>query len=146
VFKNVFLGIVDTIIGAINTIIGTINRVIELVTGKSGLISKIPSTSTWQKATNTTSSPKVLPGGQRLMASGGVLSNGSAIVGERGAELLTMNGGVATLTPITNNNTTNLGGINLSVYGSQGQSVNELADVVMERIQTAVNQRGAVWA
>lgn len=80
------------------------------------------------------------------MASGGVLSNGSAIVGERGAELLTMNGGVATLTPITNNNTTNLGGINLSVYGSQGQSVNELADVVMERIQTAVNQRGAVWA
>ena len=146
VFKNLFLGIVDTIIGAINTIIGTINRVIELVTGKSGLISKIPSTSTWQKTTNTTSSPKVLPGGQRLMASGGVLSNGSAIVGERGAELLTMNGGVATLTPITNNNTTNLGGINLSVYGSQGQNVNELADVVMERIQTAVNQRGAVWA
>ena len=80
------------------------------------------------------------------MASGGVLSNGSAIVGERGAELLTMNGGVATLTPITNNNTTNLGGINLSVYGSQGQNVNELAEVVMERIQTAVNQRGAVWA
>ena len=146
VFKNLFLGIVDTIIGAINTIIGTINRVIELVTGKSGLISKIPSTSTWQKATTTTSSPKVLPGGQRLMASGGVLSNGSAIVGERGAELLTMNGGVATLTPITNNNTTNLGGINLSVYGSQGQNVNELAEVVMERIQTAVNQRGAVWA
>lgn len=146
VFKNLFLGIVDTIIGAINTIIGTINRVIELVTGKSGLISKIPTTSTWQKTTTTTSSPKVLPGGQRLMASGGVLSNGSAIVGERGAELLTMNGGVATLTPITNNNTTNLGGINLSVYGSQGQSVNELADVVMERIQTAVNQRGAVWA
>lgn len=146
VFKNVFLGIVDTIIGAINTIIGTINRVIELVTGKSGLISKIPTTSTWQKATTTTTSPKVLPGGQRLMASGGVLSNGSAIVGERGAELLTMNGGVATLTPITNNNTTNLGGINLSVYGSQGQNVNELAEVVMERIQTAVNQRGAVWA
>ena len=33
VAKNLFLGIVDTIIGAINTIIGTINRVIELVTG-----------------------------------------------------------------------------------------------------------------
>ena len=81
-----------------------------------------------------------------MMASGGVLANGSAIVGERGAELLTMNGGVATLTPITNNTVTNLGGINLSVYGAQGQNVNELADVVMERIQTAVNQRGAVWA
>lgn len=145
VVKNLFLGIVDTIIGAINTIIGTINRVIELVTGKSGLISKIPTTSTWQKAT-TSSGPKVLPGGQRLMASGGVLSNGSAIVGERGAELLTMNGGVATLTPITNNSVTNLGGINLSVYGAQGQNVSELADVVMERIQNAVTQRGAVWA
>ena len=145
VVKNLFLGIVDTIIGAINTIIGTINRVIELVTGKSGLISKIPTTSTWQKTT-TSSGPKVLPGGQRLMASGGVLSNGSAIVGERGAELLTMNGGVATLTPITNNSVTNLGGINLSVYGAQGQNVNELADVVMERIQNAVTQRGAVWA
>lgn len=145
VAKNLFLGIVDTIIGAINTIIGTINRVIELVTGKSGLISKIPTTSTWSKTT-TSSGPKVLPGGQRMMASGGTLSNGSAIVGEHGAELLTMNGGVATLTPITNNSVTNLGGINLSVYGAQGQNVSELADVVMERIQNAVTQRGAVWA
>lgn len=145
VAKNLFLGIVDTIIGAINTIIGTINRVIELITGKSGLISKIPTTSTWQRTT-TSSGPKVLPGGQRTMASGGTLSNGSAIVGEHGAELLTMNGGVATLTPITNNSVTNLGGINLSVYGAQGQNVSELADVVMERIQNAVTQRGAVWA
>lgn len=145
--KNLFLGIVDTIIGAINTIIGTINRVIELITGKSGLISKIPTTSTWSVNKSATSSgTKVLPGGQRMMASGGVLSNGSAIVGERGAELLTMNGGVATLTPITNNSVTNLGGINLSVYGAQGQNVSELADVVMERIQNAVTQRGAVWA
>lgn len=146
VAKNLFLGIVDTIIGAINTIIGTINRVIELVTGKSGLISKIPTTSTWQKTTTSSGSGKVLSGGQVMMASGGVLSNGSAIVGERGAELLTMNGGVATLTPITNNSVTNLGGINLSVYGAQGQNVSELADVVMERIQSAVSQRGAVWA
>lgn len=147
VVKNLFLGIVDTIIGAINTIIGTINRVIELITGKSGLISKIPTTSTWSVNKSTSSSgTKILPGGERLMASGGVLSNGSAIVGERGAELLTMNGGVATLTPITNNSVTNLGGINLSVYGAQGQNVSELADVVMERIQNAVTQRGAVWA
>ena len=146
VVVNLFLGIVDTIIGAINTIIGTINRVIELITGKSGLISKIPTTSTWSVNKTTSTGTKVLPGGERLMASGGVLSNGSAIVGERGAELLTMNGGVATLTPITNNSVTNLGGINLSVYGAQGQNVSELADVVMERIQNAVTQRGAVWA
>ena len=78
------------------------------------------------------------------MAAGGVISHGSAIVGDNGPELLTMNGGVATVQPI--NNTTNVGGINLSVYGAQGQSVQELAEVVMDRIQSAVNQRGAVWA
>ena len=144
VAKNLFLGIVDTIIGAINTIIGTINRVIELITGKSGLISKIPTTSTWARTT-TSSGSKVLPGGQNaLMASGGVISRGSAIVGDNGPELLTMNGGVATVQPI--NNTTNVGGINLSVYGAQGQSVQELAEVVMDRIQSAVNSKGAVWA
>lgn len=144
VAKNLFLGIVDTIIGAINTIIGTINRVIELITGKSGLISKIPTTSTWSRTT-TNSGNTVLRGGQNAyMAAGGVISHGSAIVGDNGPELLTMNGGVATVQPI--NNTTNVGGINLSVYGAQGQSVQELADVVMDRIQQAVNQRGAVWA
>ena len=69
-----------------------------------------------------------------------------ALVGENGAELLTMNGGVATVQPINNNNTTNLGGLNLSVYGAPGQNVNELAEVVMDRIQSAVNSKGAVWA
>lgn len=142
---ELFAGIVNTIVGVVNVIIDALNRVISWFTGNSSTINRL-STISYGGKPSTPSAPKVLPGGQRLMASGGVLSNGSAIVGERGAELLTMNGGVATLTPITNNNTTNLGGINLSVYGAQGQNVSELADVVMERIQTAVNQRGAVWA
>lgn len=41
-----------------------------------------------------------------MMASGGTLSKGSAIVGEAGAELLTVNNGKAVVTPLTNNNTT----------------------------------------
>ena len=141
--KGVFATLLDGIIGAVNSIISVVNKVISWLGGNP--ISKIPSISSWERTKTTTSSPKVLSGGQSAyMAAGGVISHGSAIVGDNGPELLTMNGGVATVQPI--NNTTNVGGINLSVYGAQGQSVQELAEVVMDRIQSAVNQRGAVWA
>ena len=141
---------INAVISVVNTVIDAINKVIEWVTGNKDTIGKI---GTIQRADSSSSSTKkdlpplkkgVKGNGESLFASGGVLAKGSAIVGESGAELLTMNGGVATITPI--NNTTNLGGINLSVYGAQGQSVNELADVIMNKIQTAVNQKGAVWA
>lgn len=46
-------------------------------------------------------------GGMPMMADGGVLSSGSAIVGEAGPELLTMQGGRAVVQPLTNNYTTN---------------------------------------
>lgn len=42
-------------------------------------------------------------------------------------------------------NTTNYGGINIQVYGADGQDVNELADIVMRRIESAVNRKEAVW-
>lgn len=42
--------------------------------------------------------------------------------------------------------TTNLGGVNIVVYGAQGQDVSELADIVMARMQSAVERRGAVFA
>jgi len=139
--------VADGLIGVINSIVDVINKVISWVTGKNGVISKIPSVSTWGVTKNSVpSGPKVLPGGQSAyMAAGGVISHGSAVVGDNGPELLTMNGGVATVTPI-NNTTTNLGSINMNIYGAAGQNVNDLADIVMTRIQNAVNQRGAVWA
>ena len=139
--------VADGLIGVINSIVDVINKVISWVTGKNGVISKIPSVSTWGVTKNSVpSGPKVLPGGQNaLMAAGGVISHGSAVVGDNGPELLTMNGGVATVTPI-NNTTTNLGSINMNIYGAAGQNVNDLADIVMTRIQNAVNQRGAVWS
>jgi hypothetical protein len=140
--------VADGLIGVINSIVDVINKVISWVTGKNGVISKIPSVSTWGVTKNNvpSSGPKVLPGGQSAyMAAGGVISHGTAVVGDNGPELLTMNGGVATVTPI-NNTTTNLGSINMNIYGAAGQNVNDLADIVMTRIQNAVNQRGAVWA
>lgn len=42
--------------------------------------------------------------------------------------------------------TTNLGGVNIVVYGAQGQDVSELADIVMARMQHAVERREAVFA
>lgn len=42
--------------------------------------------------------------------------------------------------------TTNLGGVNIVVYGAQGQDVSELADIVMARMQSAVERREAVFA
>jgi len=140
IVKNLFGGLGDALKAALNSVIDVLNRVISWFTGNANTIQWARNTSS-----STGSSPKILSKGQNaLMAAGGVISHGSAIVGDNGPELLTMNGGVATVQPI--NNTTNVGGINLSVYGAQGQSVQELAEVVMDRIQNAVNQRGAVWA
>lgn len=43
-------------------------------------------------------------------------------------------------------NTTHMGGINITVYGAQGQDVNALADVIMYKMQSAVESREAVFA
>lgn len=42
--------------------------------------------------------------------------------------------------------TTNYGGVSINVYGAQGQDVSELADIVMEKMQSAVVRREAVYA
>nr|DAG69656.1 MAG TPA: tail tape measure protein [Caudoviricetes sp.] len=48
--------------------------------------------------------------------------------------------------PTPGSTTTNLGGVNIVVYGAQGQDVSELADIVMARMQSAVERREAVFA
>lgn len=81
------------------------------------------------------------------LANGGVVSQGSAVVGEAGAELLTMVGGRAVVQPLTNNTTNhNLGGVNVTVYGAPGQDVRQLAGIIMDEIQSATERRGAVFA
>lgn len=82
------------------------------------------------------------------LAKGGILSQGRAIVGEAGPELLTMSAGRAVVQPLTNNSTTNhnLGGVNVYVYGAPGQDVDELADILMDKMQAAVDRREAAFA
>lgn len=43
-------------------------------------------------------------------------------------------------------NTTHMGGVSITVYGAQGQDVNALADLIMYKMQNAVESREAVFA
>lgn len=82
------------------------------------------------------------------LAKGGILSQGSAVVGEAGPELLTMMGNRAVVQPLTNQTTNSnyLGGLTVNVYGAPGQDVGELADLVADKVQAAVQRQEAVFA
>lgn len=82
VFKtplNAIISMINNIIDDINWLIGNINSLGSLLGFNIGTIAHIP-----------------------MMAQGGVLEKGSAIVGEAGPELLTMQGSKAVVTPLTN--------------------------------------------
>lgn len=53
---------------------------------------------------------------------------------------------VGITTPSASVKTMNLGGVSIVVNGAEGQNVNELADIIMQRMQSAVNRREAVFA
>ena len=121
--KTLLKAPINAVIGMINGIIGGFNK-LRSIAGKSE-VSKIP-----------------------LLASGGVVTSGSAIVGEAGPELLTMMGGRAVVQPLTNSSTTNntnMGGVTINVYGAAGQNVRELADIIMDEMQAATDRKAAVF-
>ena len=53
---------------------------------------------------------------------------------------------LATLPLPSGGTTTNMGGVVINVYGAEGEDVNALADVVMYRLQSAVERKEAVFA
>ena len=72
-----------------------------------------------------------------------------AIVGEAGPELLTVGPQGTAVQPLESqgySKTTNYGGVNVTVYGAPGQNVNELANIIMEKIESATARKGAVYA
>lgn len=82
VFKrplNSIIGMVNQIIDGINWLIGNINSLGSILGLKIGTIGHIP-----------------------MLANGGVLTKGQAIVGEAGPELLSVNNGKAVVQPLTN--------------------------------------------
>ena len=46
----------------------------------------------------------------------------------------------------TSTTTTHMGGVNINVYGAEGQDVHELAREVADIVQSEVDSKGAVWA
>ena len=152
--KNIFGGIWDGLVALakapINGVIGLINGLISAINwainGINSLSVTIPDWvpliggQTW--GFNIPNIPSI-----PYLAKGGILSEGSAIVGEAGPELLTMMGKQAVVRPLTNqtSNTANFGSINVYINGS-GQSARELAEEIAVEIENAVQRRGSVFA
>ncbi len=120
---------INSVIGMVNGAISGINTLIRGINNLPGVdiptIGKIP-----------------------YLAKGGVLSSGSAIVGEAGPEILTMSGNRAIVQPLTNQttNNTSLGEITLNIYGAPGQDVRELADIIENEIADRIERREAAFA
>lgn len=135
IFGGVFSGLVSLAKWPINTVIGFINSAIGAVNTLISGLNRIPGVNLGRIGT--------IP----MLANGGTVWSGSAIVGEAGPELLTVAGGKAVVQPLTNSNTTNnsthLGGVNITVYGAPGQDVRELAGILMEEFQHVYEQREA---
>lgn len=150
VFGGIFKGLIAVAKTPINTIIGMINAMIGGLNAMTGGLANLKiSIPDWVpgiggKSFGGINVPKIptLP----LLAKGGVLSYGSAIVGEAGPELLTNAGGRSIVQPLTNNNTANYAGTTINVYAQPGQDVRELAVLISEELANDYEGKRAVFA
>lgn len=154
IFSGVFSGLTAIAKAPLNAIIGLING---LISGINWLIRKLngiritpPKWVTSLTGIGSFGFNLSELGKIPYLANGGILSRGSAVVGEAGPELLTMAGGSAVVQPLTNQTThhrsTYLGGMTVNVYAAPGQDVEELADVVLERAQQKYDEEAIALA
>ena len=137
IFGGIFDGLAALVKTPLNAIIGLVNTAISGVNGVIGTLNKLPGVNIGTI------------GSIPYLAKGGIVTKGSAIVGEAGPELLTVANGRTVVQPLTNHttsNTANYGGVTINVYPAQGQDAESIADCVMDKIQHAVDRNGAVWA
>lgn len=147
IFGGLFNSLINMVKAPLNGIIGLLNGAVGAINSLIGGLNSISFTM-----------PKWLGGGHfglsipyipsiPYLAKGGILSQGSAIVGEAGPELLTMMGNRAMVQPLTSNTTnqTDLGGVNITVYGAPGQDVRALADIIMDEMQNETERKAAVF-
>lgn len=147
IFGGLFKSLINMVKAPLNGIIGLLNGAVGAINSLIGGLNSISFTM-----------PKWLGGGHfglsipyipniPYLAKGGILSQGSAIVGEAGPELLTMMGNRAMVQPLTSNTTnqTDVGGVNITVYGAPGQDVRALADIIMDEMQNATERKAAVF-
>ena len=133
---SIFKGVLNAAISIVNGVVGGINLLISGINLIPGVnIPKIPS----------------IP----MLANGGIVRSGSAIVGEAGPELMTVLGNRTIVQPLPSRYATAPRGqaagaavmpqININVYGAEGQDENALAEIIMQKIQAATARKGAVW-
>ena len=129
---NGIIGLLNGAVGALNKLIGGLNKIkIDLPGWLGGGSFGI----------NIPKIPKI-----PYLAKGGILSQGSAVVGEAGPELLTMLGNRAMVQPLTGRDkTVSLGNINVYVYGAPGQSEEDIAEAVIDKISTMISRKEAVF-
>lgn len=152
IFGGIFDGLVALAKSPINGIItilnGAINGINTLIRGLNNIKINVPS---WVPKLGGKSFKFNVSqiGNIPYLYNGGTLSQGSAIVGEAGPEILTQIGNKAIVQPLTSqtnsNNTTHLGGVQILVYGAPGQDVRELADIISERLDDVVTRKEAVF-
>ncbi len=148
IFSGVFGGIVDAAKIPVNAVAGILNGLIDAINGFNiDIPDWVPIFGGKKFSINI---PKI-----PYLAKGGVVRSGSAIVGEAGPELMTVLGNRTIVQPLPAGAVSSSGGrysaaaqvrdVNITVYGAEGQDVNQLAEVIMQKIETAANQREAVW-
>ena len=154
-FKRIWDGFVDIAKAPINGIIGLINAAIGGINWMIDQINKI-----------SFDMPDWLGGAHigfsigrisevPYLAKGGTLSSGSAIVGEKGPELLTMlDGGKARVTPLTNSQKQQgsflAGGITINIdsftNNDTTKDIKQLTEYIMDEINMAAQRKAAVFS
>lgn len=134
--------------GVISSIESIINSVISLINGAISLINLIPGVSIG--TIGGLSLPRLEKGGILEKGQVGLLEgNGAeavvpldqnkAWIKSVASEMQNATSGAQQSGEINNE-------VTINVYGSDGQDVNELADLIMKKMQLAVNKKGAVYA
>lgn len=128
------------VIALINGVIGGINRMVDSLNSISFDIPDwVPELGGRSFGLNLSHVGKV-----PYLAKGGILSQGSAIVGEAGAELLTMSGGRAIVQPLTNN-TNNYAGSTNNFY-IQSSDPEQVAEEVSTILNNQMQRMQGAWA
>lgn len=127
----------NTVIGMINTVIGAFDSIADRINSFSFDIPEALGGGSFSVNVPTFSK---IP----YLANGGILSQGSAVVGEAGAELLTMVNGRAVVQPLTTNNNNYAGATNN--FYIQSNDPYAVAEQVSEILEHQTNQMREAWA
>lgn len=139
IFGGIFSGLVGLVKNPLNAIIGLVNGAIGGINMLINGINSIPGVSI----------PNI--GTIPLLAKGGVVLNGSAIVGEAGPELLSVVGGKTVVQPLNGSGYAGKSAlspqnITINVYAQPGQDIRELARLVGQELTHVQDRRAAVFA